>query len=102
MQALRDRCAKYAADGRFELFKSSKKFDADEGRMQLFWKEWNWSFKSGFGIFCSGDRRTAYSRRSTFTASGICTAFIPLKVDSALLISCMKMILRNTKFLVLT
>ncbi len=34
MQALRDRCAKYAADGRFELFKSSKKFDADEGRMQ--------------------------------------------------------------------
>jgi aryl-alcohol dehydrogenase-like predicted oxidoreductase len=34
MQALRDRCAQYAADGRFELFKSSKKFDADEGRMQ--------------------------------------------------------------------
>lgn len=34
MQALRDRCAVYAADGRFELFKSSKKFDADEGRMQ--------------------------------------------------------------------
>lgn len=34
MQALRDRCLKYAADGRFELFKSSKKFDADEGRIQ--------------------------------------------------------------------
>ncbi len=34
MQALRERCAVYAADGRFELFKSSKKFDADEGRMQ--------------------------------------------------------------------
>jgi predicted aldo/keto reductase-like oxidoreductase len=34
MQALRDRCAQYAADGRFELFKSSKKFDADEGRIQ--------------------------------------------------------------------
>ncbi len=34
MQALRDRYAQYAADGRFELFKSSKKFDADEGRMQ--------------------------------------------------------------------
>lgn len=34
MQALRDRCARYAADGRFELFKTSKKFDADEGRTQ--------------------------------------------------------------------
>ncbi len=34
MQALRDRCAVYAADGRFELFKSSKQFDADEGRIQ--------------------------------------------------------------------
>lgn len=34
MQALRDRCAVYAADGRFELFKSSKKFDGDEGRIQ--------------------------------------------------------------------
>lgn len=34
MQALRDRLAVYAADGRFELFKTSKKFDADEGRMQ--------------------------------------------------------------------
>ncbi|MEH2146089.1 hypothetical protein [Nostoc sp.] len=34
MQALRDRCAQYAADGRFELFKSSKQFDADEGRIQ--------------------------------------------------------------------
>jgi uncharacterized protein len=34
MQALRDRCAQYAADGRFELFKTSKQFDADEGRLQ--------------------------------------------------------------------
>lgn len=34
MQALRDRMAQYATDGRFELFKSSKKYDADEGRMQ--------------------------------------------------------------------
>jgi aryl-alcohol dehydrogenase-like predicted oxidoreductase len=34
MQALRDRVATYAADGRFELFKSSKKYDADEGRIQ--------------------------------------------------------------------
>ncbi|MEH1892256.1 MAG: hypothetical protein V7K92_23335 [Nostoc sp.] len=34
MQALRDRCAQYAADGRFELLKSSKQFDADEGRIQ--------------------------------------------------------------------
>jgi hypothetical protein len=29
-----DNCAVYATDGRFELFKSSKKFDTDEGRMQ--------------------------------------------------------------------
>lgn len=34
MQALRDRCAQYAADGRFELFKTSMRFDADEGRKQ--------------------------------------------------------------------
>jgi hypothetical protein len=34
MQALSDRVAQYAMDGRFELFKSSKKYDADEGRMQ--------------------------------------------------------------------
>lgn len=34
MQALRDRCAVYAADGRFELFKTSMKFDGDEGRIQ--------------------------------------------------------------------
>lgn len=34
MQSLRDRCAQYAADGRFELFKTSKKFDADVGRIQ--------------------------------------------------------------------
>ena len=32
MQALRDRCASYASDGRFELFKTSKKFDASVGR----------------------------------------------------------------------
>ncbi|HEY9632327.1 MAG TPA: aldo/keto reductase [Coleofasciculaceae cyanobacterium] len=34
MQALRDRCAQYAADGRFELFKTSMQFEADEGRKQ--------------------------------------------------------------------
>lgn len=34
MQALRDRCTAYAADGRFELFKTSKRFDADVGRKQ--------------------------------------------------------------------
>jgi hypothetical protein len=34
MQALRDKCAVYAADGRFELFKTSKKYDADIGRIQ--------------------------------------------------------------------
>ncbi len=34
MQALGDRCVQYAADRRFELFKSSKQFDADEGRIQ--------------------------------------------------------------------
>ncbi len=34
MQALADRVVQYATDGRFELFKSSKKYDADEGRMQ--------------------------------------------------------------------
>ncbi|WP_263627840.1 aldo/keto reductase [Komarekiella delphini-convector] len=34
MQALRDRCAQYAADGRFELFKTSMKFDGDVGRIQ--------------------------------------------------------------------
>jgi hypothetical protein len=34
MQALRHRVAPYAANGRFELFKSSKKFDADVGRIQ--------------------------------------------------------------------
>ena len=32
MQALRDRVAVYASDGRFELFKTSKEFDADVGR----------------------------------------------------------------------
>ncbi len=34
MQALRDRCAAQAADGRFELYKSSKKFDGAPGRGQ--------------------------------------------------------------------
>ena len=32
MQALRDRCAAYASDGRFELFKTSKRFDGPVGR----------------------------------------------------------------------
>ncbi|MEA5540325.1 hypothetical protein VB834_14970 [Limnoraphis robusta Tam1] len=34
MQGLRERVIPYATDGRFELFKSSKKFDADVGRRQ--------------------------------------------------------------------
>jgi len=34
MQALRDRCAPLAADGHVELYKSTKKYDADEGRQQ--------------------------------------------------------------------
>ena len=34
MQALRTRCAPLAADGRFELYKTSKKYDANEGRVQ--------------------------------------------------------------------
>ncbi len=34
MTALRERSREYAADGRFELYKTSKKFDADEGRQQ--------------------------------------------------------------------
>ena len=34
MQALRDRCAILAADGRFELYKTSKKFDGSPGREQ--------------------------------------------------------------------
>jgi aryl-alcohol dehydrogenase-like predicted oxidoreductase len=34
MQALRDRCAAQAADGRFELYKTSKKFDGPPGREQ--------------------------------------------------------------------
>jgi hypothetical protein len=32
MQALRDRCATHAADGHFELYKTSKKFDGAPGR----------------------------------------------------------------------
>jgi len=34
MQALRARCAPLASDGRFQLYKTSKKYDADEGRQQ--------------------------------------------------------------------
>ncbi len=34
MQALRDRCAPYAADGHLELYKSTMVFDGDEGRQQ--------------------------------------------------------------------
>ena len=34
MQALRQRCAAVAGDGRYELYKTTKHFDADEGRKQ--------------------------------------------------------------------
>jgi len=34
MQALRDRCRTDAADGRYELFKTTKKYDGDVGREQ--------------------------------------------------------------------
>jgi aryl-alcohol dehydrogenase-like predicted oxidoreductase len=34
MQALRDRCSGLAADGRFELYKTSKQFDGPPGRKQ--------------------------------------------------------------------
>jgi hypothetical protein len=34
MQALRTRCAGAAADGHFELYKTSKKFDGPPGRKQ--------------------------------------------------------------------
>jgi len=34
MQALRERCATHAADGRYELYKTSKKFDGPPGREQ--------------------------------------------------------------------
>ncbi len=34
MQALRQRCASFAADGHLELYKSTKKYDADVGREQ--------------------------------------------------------------------
>ena len=33
MQALRDRCRQYAADGRFEMYKTSLKFDNPEARL---------------------------------------------------------------------
>ena len=33
-QALRERCRQLAADGRFELYKVSMKYDADVGRTQ--------------------------------------------------------------------
>ena len=34
MQRLRDRCRFHGADGRFELFKTTKKYDGDIGREQ--------------------------------------------------------------------
>src|SRR5207302_8317843 len=34
MQALRERCAQAAADGRFELYKTSKRHDGPTGRKQ--------------------------------------------------------------------
>jgi hypothetical protein len=34
MQALRNRCKFYASDGRFELFKTTKKYDGKVGREQ--------------------------------------------------------------------
>ncbi len=34
MQALRDRCRQDASDGRWELFKTTRKYDGDEGREQ--------------------------------------------------------------------
>src|SRR5947209_448866 len=34
MQSLRERCAEAAADGRFELYKTSKSFDGEPGRKQ--------------------------------------------------------------------
>jgi hypothetical protein len=34
MQTLRERCATFAADGHLELYKSTKKYDADVGREQ--------------------------------------------------------------------
>jgi hypothetical protein len=34
MRALRDRCKAVAADGRYELFKTTKKYDGDVGREQ--------------------------------------------------------------------
>lgn len=33
MQALRERCSQYAKDGRFELYKTSLKFDNPEARL---------------------------------------------------------------------
>jgi hypothetical protein len=34
MQQLRERCRVEASDGRFELFKTTKKYDGDVGRRQ--------------------------------------------------------------------
>lgn len=34
MEAVRNRCREEAADGRYELFKTTKKYDGDEGRKQ--------------------------------------------------------------------
>ena len=33
-QALRQRCKRFAADGHLELYKSTKKYDAEIGRQQ--------------------------------------------------------------------
>jgi hypothetical protein len=34
MQQMRERCRFYASDGRYELFKTTKKYDGDVGRQQ--------------------------------------------------------------------
>jgi hypothetical protein len=34
MQALRERCTRFAADGHLELFKSTKRYDGAVGRAQ--------------------------------------------------------------------
>jgi hypothetical protein len=34
MQSLRERCAAFSADGHMELYKSTKRYDADVGREQ--------------------------------------------------------------------
>ena len=34
MKKLRERCRSYASDGRFELYKTTAEFEAEEGRAQ--------------------------------------------------------------------